>query len=52
MFERLFSLLCGDISHEGSALPVMRSLRRSSRQVVVATEPLEGANVMGELLGA
>jgi hypothetical protein len=36
----------------GSALHVMLSLRRSSRQVVVANEQLHGANVMGELLGA
>jgi hypothetical protein len=36
----------------GSALHVMRSRRRSSRQVVVAHAPREGTHVMGERLGA
>jgi insertion element IS1 protein InsB len=37
-------------STTGSALHVMLSLRRSSHQIVVANEQLDGANVIGELL--
>jgi hypothetical protein len=52
MMFRQASTACAMVtsSLDGSALHVMLALRRSSRQVVVADEELDGTDMVGKLL--